>query len=109
MTRHRFDVFSFLAGAATVTVALLILLDAVTISAVDLRIIGPVVVLALGAALLVGGGRDRRGTPAEAGAAAVEVDSAPVERVDTAVIEREDTAVVEDEDTAVIDRDDHDR
>jgi hypothetical protein len=59
MTRHRFDAFSFLAGATTVTIALLVLFDAASLRAIDLRVIGPVIVLALGAALLVGGGRDR--------------------------------------------------
>jgi hypothetical protein len=68
MTRHRFDAFSFLAGATTVTIALLVLFDAASLRAIDLRVIGPVIVLALGAALLVGGGRDR--PPATVGGAA---------------------------------------
>lgn len=58
MTRHRFDTFSFLAGAIAVTVGVLVLADVFTLRVIDLRVIGPVLVLALGLALLVGGGRD---------------------------------------------------
>jgi small neutral amino acid transporter SnatA (MarC family) len=59
MTRHRFDAFSFLAGAIAVTVGVLVLLDVFDLRVVDLRVIGPVIVLSLGLALLVGGGRER--------------------------------------------------
>jgi hypothetical protein len=43
----------------TVAIAVVVLLGDVTIDLVDLRIAGPVLVLALGLALLLGGGRDR--------------------------------------------------
>lgn len=73
MTRHRFDPFSFIAGGVAIGVALAVLLGRVTISLVDLRIAGPVLILVLGLALLLSGsGRDR--------VAAVEdpdVDAAP--------------------------------
>lgn len=59
MTRHRFDPFSFIAGGVTVAIALVVLLGEVSIRLVDLRIAGPVLVLALGLALLLGGSRDR--------------------------------------------------
>jgi small neutral amino acid transporter SnatA (MarC family) len=65
VSRHRFDPFSFIAGAVSVGVALAVLLGQVSISLVDLRIAGPVLVLALGLALLLGGGRDRSEAPAE--------------------------------------------
>jgi hypothetical protein len=65
VTRHRFDPFSFIAGAVAVGVAATVLLGQVSISLVDLRIGGPVLVLALGLALLLGGGRERRDTAAD--------------------------------------------
>lgn len=116
MTRHRFDIFSFIAGAATVAVALLVLLDAVTISAVDLRIVGPVVVLALGASLLIGGGRERPVASAASPDPAPDRDPAPEPArepdpagVDTEVIERDDAGVIETEETVRIERDDDPR
>jgi hypothetical protein len=60
VTRHRFDPFSFLVGAVAVAVAALVLIGDVSVRLVDLRVIGPLVVLAIGAALLVGGKRDDR-------------------------------------------------
>jgi hypothetical protein len=60
VTRHRFDPFSFLVGAVAVAVAALVLLGDVSVRLVDLRVVGPVVVLAIGAALLLGGKRDDR-------------------------------------------------
>lgn len=72
MTRHRFDPFSFIAGGVTVGVAIAVLFGQVTLDLVDLRIAGPVLVLVLGLALLLSGGRDRNGgapTPGELAAA----------------------------------------
>jgi hypothetical protein len=60
VTRHRFDPFSFLVGAVAIAVAALVLIGDVSVRLVDLRVIGPVVVLAIGAALLLGGRRDDR-------------------------------------------------
>jgi hypothetical protein len=60
VTRHRFDPFSFLVGAVAVAVAALVLIGDVSVRLVDLRVIGPVVVLAIGVALLLGGKRDDR-------------------------------------------------
>lgn len=59
MTRHRFDPFSFIAGGIAVSVAVAVLIGEVSISLLDLRIAGPVLLLLLGLALLLGGGRDR--------------------------------------------------
>jgi hypothetical protein len=59
VNRHRFDPFSFIAGAVALGVALAVLVGQVTVSVVDLRLAGPVLVLALGVALLLAGGRDR--------------------------------------------------
>lgn len=59
MTRHRFDPFSFIAGGIAVSVAVAVLIGEVSIRLLDLRIAGPVLVLLLGLALLLGGGRDR--------------------------------------------------
>lgn len=59
MTRHRFDPFSFLVGAVAVTVAALVLTGGLDLRTVDLRVVGPVVVLAAGIALLLGGRRSR--------------------------------------------------
>jgi hypothetical protein len=67
VTRHRFDPFSFIAGGIAVSVAVAVLVGAVSIRLLDLRIAGPVLVLLLGLALLLGGGRDR-GTAEEVGA-----------------------------------------
>jgi hypothetical protein len=81
VTRHRFDPFSFIAGAVAVGVAVAVLLGQVSISLVDLRIGGPVLVLALGLALLLGGGRDRSDAEVdrtgEAGGPAVSDEDAP--------------------------------
>jgi hypothetical protein len=60
VTRHRFDPFSFLVGAVAVAVAALVLIGDVSVRLVDLRVIGPVLVLAIGVALLLGGRRDDR-------------------------------------------------
>ncbi|MEX1164158.1 MAG: hypothetical protein WEB03_11320 [Nitriliruptor sp.] len=54
MTRHRFDTFSFLVGAIAVAVGAVVLSGEVTIQLIDLRVVGPVLLLALGLALLVG-------------------------------------------------------
>lgn len=74
MTRHRFDPFSFIAGGIAVSVAVAVLIGEVSIRLLDLRIAGPVLVLLLGLALLLGGGRDRSSAE-EAGVAAA--DDAP--------------------------------
>lgn len=59
MTRHRFDPFSFIAGAIAASIAVAVLLGQVSVRLLDLRIAGPVLLLLLGLALLLGGGRDR--------------------------------------------------
>jgi hypothetical protein len=59
MTRHRFDPFSFLVGAIAVAVAVLAVARPVALTAGDLRLVGPMVLVALGVALLTGSGRDR--------------------------------------------------
>lgn len=82
MTRHRFDPFSFIAGAVSVGIAVAVLAGAVRIELVDLRFAGPVLVLVLGLALLLGGGRDRA-LPVEAGAAEPEDRGSRAEPRDT--------------------------
>ncbi|WP_052665272.1 hypothetical protein [Nitriliruptor alkaliphilus] len=59
MSRHRFDPFSFIAGATAVGIAVAVLSGELTISLLDLRVAGPVLLLLLGLGLLLGGGRDR--------------------------------------------------
>jgi hypothetical protein len=67
VSRHRFDPFSFIAGATAVGIAVAVLSGELTISLLDLRVAGPVLLLLLGLALLLGGGRDRSLVAAEAG------------------------------------------
>jgi hypothetical protein len=74
VTRHRFDPFSFIAGGIAVSVAIAVLVGEVSIGLLDLRIAGPVLILLLGLALLLGGGRDR--------SAAEEAEHAPGPDVD---------------------------
>lgn len=57
MNRHRFDPFSFAVGVVAVTVAVLVLAWPTSFGLADLRVAGPVVLLALGVALLASGGR----------------------------------------------------
>lgn len=66
MSRHRFDPFSFIAGATAVGIAVAVLSGELTISLLDLRVAGPVLLLLLGLALLLGGGRDRSSSPVQA-------------------------------------------
>jgi hypothetical protein len=59
MTRHRFDLFSFLVGGIAVAVAALVVVRPEALTAGDLRLVGPIVLVTLGVALLAGSGRDR--------------------------------------------------
>lgn len=89
MTRHRFDVFSFLTGAVALTVAALVLIGDLSIRLVDLRVIGPVVVLAVGLALLFGGRQRDRDDATVAGAG---------DRAGGAAVLDEDPALLLDDD-----------
>lgn len=60
MTRHRFDTFSALAGAACLSLAAAVTLRTGPLGLAELRLIGPLVVLALGISLLASGGRVAR-------------------------------------------------
>lgn len=53
MTRHRFDLFSFVVGAASVGLAVLVLTRPGQLAVEDLRLAGPLILLALGLAALV--------------------------------------------------------
>ncbi len=85
MTRHRFDTFSFLVGAVAVAIGAVVLSGSVTIQLIDLRVAGPVLLLALGLALLVGGGR-RQGADEDAGP-----DGVPTHDADDTVVSGQPT------------------
>lgn len=60
MIRHRFDPLSFVFGAMFVLLAVVTLADARALRLVDLRLVGPAVLIVVGLTLLLSlGGRDR--------------------------------------------------
>jgi hypothetical protein len=59
MQTHRPDLVSLIGGLAFIGVALLGLLDTITLTVADLRWIGPGLLVLLGLALVLGGSRDR--------------------------------------------------
>jgi hypothetical protein len=63
MERHRLDVFSLLAGLLFVTVAVLSLADLLPLTGVDLRLLGPVILVLFGLALVLGVGKGRDDDP----------------------------------------------
>lgn len=67
MIRHRFDTFSALAGAACLALVAAVTLRTGPLGLTELRLIGPLVVLALGVSLLASGGRVARGDHGDAG------------------------------------------
>jgi hypothetical protein len=56
MERHRLDVTSLVAGVVLCGIALVALTDALVITIGDLRWLGPLALVALGVALVAGGG-----------------------------------------------------
>jgi uncharacterized membrane protein (DUF4010 family) len=77
MTRHRFDPFSFLVGALAVAAAVIVLVEPAALRLLDLRVAGPIALLAIGLALLLSGSGG--GSPAAAAGSEPEPDETPAD------------------------------
>ena len=79
MTRHRFDTFSAIAGVACLGLAAVVVFRTGPVGLASLRLVVPLVVLALGISLLASGGRAARTEPATVldGAADDDLEDAP--------------------------------
>lgn len=74
MTKHRFDLLSFVFGALFATIGVLGLTDVAVVSLADLRWLGPGVLVLVGVALVVSAARGEGREPAVVEPAGTDID-----------------------------------